>query len=74
MKKLLAIGLILMLLAIVAGCATNDGQSTDKQTGNSDAETVTGDPVLDNIEDTPEEVIDGVELDDIMDDISMDDW
>jgi len=82
MKKLIAIGLMLMLVAIVAACTGNlyqekivDGSQIvdDGETGDDDLESV-GDPVLDTIEEEPEEVVDDEELDGVIDDIGMDDW
>lgn len=73
MKKLLVIGLIVMLVALAA-CSTYEEPVVEEKGSTGTTETVeTGDPVLDNIENIPEEIVDE-ELDTLMDDVSMEDW
>lgn len=83
MKKLIAIGLILVLVALVSACSSTT--NTEKNDIVKKENTLppsppplpsgsVGDPVLDNIADAPVELVDGEELDTVMDDISMDEW
>lgn len=72
MRKLLIIGLIILVVALtLTACATKEIPVQEKK--EIPLEDSVGDEVLDNIADTPEEVVDE-ELDEMMDDIAMDDW
>ncbi len=73
MRKIIAIGLIFVLVALSA-CTSYDNRTNSGDTNDQQSTVSVGVPVLDTIADTPEEAVDSQELDAMMDNISMDDW